>query len=261
VTALLALLLLAGRQPAKPAATPRPTPPPAIVHVAVELPDADHAKLRLRAKGPVGPPAPLASQQLFFGELSVPLEGAPDLALLGDGFEASFTLPLARIPEKVLELDPHAMPVRFEARDSAGKAVFVAAGKLDLGDPGVVAIPAKRAYELYARLDRLAFQPSLASVAFSALLSFYNPLAFPITVRHLEYRVLAGHVEVLAASRPGFRLRPRQRSDVLVEQEIPLAALGAAASAALGQQNLTIQGQIVIQTPSGDRPIPLILGP
>jgi len=247
--------------PPSPKATTPPRPTPAILHVAVELPGPDQVKLRLRAKGSVGPLAPLASQHLFLGNLAIPLEGAPDVTLLPDGFEASFVLPLASVPEKVLELDPHAMPVRFEARDEAGKTVFASEGMLDLGDPGLVAIPAKRAYELYARLDRFALQPSLASVAFSALLSFYNPFNFPITVRRLEYRVLAGDVELLAGARPGFRLRPRQRSDVLLEEEIPLAVLGAAVGTVLGHQNLTFQGQLVLQTPSGDRPIPLLLGP
>ncbi len=235
-------------------------PAATIAKLEVALPDADHLQVSLRAAGPVGKLAPLSSHHLAVGSLAVPLEGAPDVTLVPGGFEARFGLSLARVPEGVLALDANALPLRFEARDERGRPVVVAEGTLDLGDADRVSVPLRRAYELYARLDRLDWNPSLTTVGFRALLSFYNPLSFSITVQKLEAHLRAGEAELFATTRPGFRLKPRQRSDVLVEQEVPLVSLSAAAQALFQQQPLSLLGQVVLQTPGGARSIPLFFG-
>lgn len=235
-------------------------PAAAIAKLEVAVPDADHLQLTLRAAGPVGKLAPLASHHLAVGSLAVPLEGAPDITLVPSGFEARFRLSLARVPEAVLTLDPNALPLRFEARDERGQPVVVAEGTLDLGDADRVSVPLRRVYELYTRLDRLDWSPSLTTVGFRALLSFYNPFSFPITVQRIEAQLRAGETELFATTRPGFRLKPQQRGDVLVEEEVPLASLSAATQALFQQQPLRLLGQAVLQTPRGARSIPLFFG-
>jgi hypothetical protein len=237
--------------------TPAPPKPATLVKVAVQLPDADHAQITLQARGKLGPLAPLAGHRLYLGDQGVPLEGAPDVTLNAEGFEASLVLPLARVPESVLQLDPHQFPLRYEAQDSQQNPVLVASGTLDLGDPGNVALPLRRAYELYARLDHWAVTPSLASLGISALVSFYNPFSFPITASRLELRLRSGETELWQTSRPGFRLRPQQRSDVLVQEEVPLSTLGAAVQALMASTSFRLEGQLILQTPTGPHAVPL----
>lgn len=234
-----------------------PPPPATIITFVAELPDPDHARLTLKAKGKVGPLAPLAFQELSVGGVPIPLQGQPDISLTPEGFEASFSLELAQIPEGVFALDLHNSPVRFEVRSPQGKTVLAAESKLDLADPGVLKIPIARIYQLYAKLVQFTWNPTFSGVAVKALLSFYNPLSFPLTVRRIEYRLGTGQTQLLSTERPGFRLRPRQHSDVLFEEHLPFSALGAAAQAVLAQEKLTLQVWLTFQTPQGEKLIPL----
>ncbi|MGC8916813.1 MAG: hypothetical protein ACP5NF_07535 [Thermoanaerobaculum sp.] len=238
---------------------PRPAPAPVgIARIVVELPDPDHANLTLVARGAVPPLVPLVSQRLTLASVTIPLDGPPDLAVEGEGFQARIHLTLARLPEKLLELDPSSVPVRYEALDAKGKAVLVAESRLDLGDPAVLQVPVKRAYELFARLDRVNWQVTSQGLELAALLSFYNPLSFPITVRGLHYRLLAGDSLLVEDNHPGFRLKPKTRSDLLLQPTVPFSLLGAAASSILNsQQKPRLEGSIVIVTPAGDRSLPL----
>ncbi|MGQ9836302.1 MAG: hypothetical protein ACUVRQ_10110 [Thermoanaerobaculaceae bacterium] len=249
---LLTLILLALAQ-----GQSAPPPLATIVALVGDLPDADHVRVSLKAKGKVGPLAPLASQELLVGGVPVPLQGQPDVAVTPEGFEASFTLELAQIPEALLTLDLRNSPVRFQARSPLGKVVLAAESKLDLADPGVFKIPIERIYQLYAKLVQLSWGPTWSGVDVKALLSFYNPLSFPLTVRKIEYRLGAGETELLLTERPGFRLKPRQFSDVLLEEQIPFSALGAAAQAVLAQEKLTLQAWLTFQTPQGEKLLPL----
>lgn len=255
MTFLLLVLLAAG-----PKVAPPGPPQASISRIDVALPDAGHAVLQLQARGRTGPLAPLASHRLEIGGMPLPLSGAPDVALTEDGFEARVSLDLAAIPEAVLELDPHALDVRYRAEDAKGNAVVQAHGTLDFADPGEVSLPVQRIYELYVRLDRWSLRPSLADVSFSALLSLENPFAFPLTIRRVEYSVTSGETPLFAGSRPGFRLYPRRRSDVLLEQTVPLVALGGAVDALATGKPLALRGHLILATPKGDQIVPFLLG-
>lgn len=250
---LLSLILFALAQ-----GQSAPSPPATIIAVVVDLPDADHARVRLKTKGKVGPLGPLASQELLVGGLPVPLQGQPDVSVTPAGFEASFSLELAQIPQALLALDLHNSPVRFQARSPQGKTVLAAESKLDFTDPGVLKIPIARIYQLYAKLVQLTLDPTLSGVNVKAFLSFYNPFSFPLIVRRIEYRVGAGASELLLTKRPGFRLKPRQFNDVLLEEQIPFSALGAAAQAVLTQEKLTLQVWLTFNTPQGEKPLALV---
>jgi hypothetical protein len=160
----------------------------------------------------------------------------------------------------VLSHDPHALPLRWEALDASGKPVLVAEGSVDLGDPGQVSFSPKRAYEHFARLDRLQLSPGLAQVGFSALLSLYNPFSFELVVKRIEYEVKVGETTLLSANRPGMRLRPVRANDVLLEQEVPLASLGGAVQSLLNNPSVDFSGKLVLRTPTGDQVIPLQFG-
>lgn len=253
MTRLLLLLALAS---------PSPTPVPAakIVKLTADLPDRSSARVSLQARGKVPKLKDLAKQKLYLGTTPINLSGVPDVSLTGDGFEARFQLPYASVPEAVLSYDPHALPLRWEALDSLGKPVLVAEGSVDLGDPGQVSFPPKRAYELFARLDRLQLSPGLTQVGFSALLSLYNPLSFELVVKQIEYEVKVGQTTLLTATRPGIRLRPGRANDVLLEQEVPLASLGGAVQSLLNDPAVEFSGKLVLRTPAGVQVIPLQFG-
>lgn len=231
-----------------------------LTSIAVSLPDPDHVVLELKARGPTGRLAPLVSHQLWVGSIPLPLEGPPDVSLLDGGFEARARVDLAQVPEAVLELNAQAVGIRYQAHDSKGNPVLQAAGTLDLADQEQVRLPIQRLYELYIRVDRWNLQPSLTQLGFSALLSLYNPLGFPLTVRRVDFSVVSGETPLVTGSRPGIRLLPRRRSDVLLEQAIPLTALGGAAQALVQGKPLTLQGVLVLATPKGDAALPFLLG-
>ncbi|BCW93572.1 MAG: LEA type 2 family protein [Acidobacteriota bacterium] len=253
MTGLLLLLALAS---------PSPTPAPAarIVKLTADLPDRSVVLVTLQARGKVQKLKDFAKQKLYVGTNPINLPGSPDVSLTGDGFEARFQLPYASVPEAVLSHDPHALPLRWEALDASGKPVLAAEGSVDLGDPGQVSFSPRRAYELFARLDRLQLAPGLAQVGFSALLSLYNPFSFELVVKRIEYEVKVGETTLLSANRPGMRLRPGRANDVLLEQEVPLASLGGAVQSLLNNPSVDFSGRLVLRTPTGDQVIPLQFG-
>lgn len=249
------LLLFALGSPA-----PTPVTPAKIVKLTADLPDRSYALVTLQAQGKVRKLKDLAAHKLFVASNPVPLPDPPDVSVTSDGFVARFKLPYASVPEAVLSTDPHALPLRWEACDASGKAVLVAEGVVDLGDPGQVSFSAKRAYELFARLDRLQLAPGLAQVGFSALLSLYNPLSFELVVKRIEYEVKVGATTLFSGNRPGMRLRAGRANDVLLEQEVPLASLGGALQSLLNDPSLEFSGKLVLRTPTGDQVIPLEFG-
>lgn len=253
MTGLLLLLALAS---------PSPTPAPAarIVKLTADLPDRSVVLVTLQARGKVQKLKDFAKQKLYVGTNPINLPGSPDVSLTGDGFEARFQLPYASVPEAVLSHDPHALPLRWEALDASGKPVLAAEGSVDLGDPGQVSFSPRRAYELFARLDRLQLAPGLAQVGFSALLSLYNPFSFELVVKRIEYEVKVGETTLLSANRPGMRLRPGRANDVLLEQGVPLAGMGEALKALLSNPGVVFSGQLVLHTPLGEKAIPLHFG-
>ncbi|MFN3412529.1 MAG: LEA type 2 family protein [Thermoanaerobaculum sp.] len=240
--------------------TPTPVPPAKIVKLTAELPDRSYALVTLQAQGKVQKLKDLAGHKLYVASNPVALPDPPDVSLTGDGFLARFKLPYASVPEAVLSHDPHALALRWEALDPLGKPVLVAEGAVDLGDPGHVSFSPKRAYELFARLDRLQLSPGLAQVGFSALLSLYNPLSFELVVQRIEYEINVGGTTLFSGNRPGMRLRPGRANDVLLEQEVPLASLGGAVQSLLNDPSLEFSGKIFLRTPAGVQVIPLQFG-
>ena len=99
------------------------------------------------------------------------------------------------------------------------------------------------------------------NLAFRGLANVFNPFSFEVVVKGLDYRVTVGGSEVMAAQRPGFKLRPGQRSDVLLEAEVPLVTAAAAAAEVLRGASIEVVGQLRLATPAGDRLLPILLRP
>ena len=111
----------------------------------------------------------------------------------------------------------------------------------------------------YTKLVDYSATPSGLLVTVKALVSIYNPFAFEITATRLAYRLEVDGQEVIDSERAGFRLRPTTSSDVLVEQDVPLAELASALTAFLAHKPAVLSGRLDIRTPKGERSIPLLM--
>jgi len=248
------LLLAAAAQ-----AVTSSSPPLAVQRISVAVPDPDRVQVTVHAARGPGVRAGLAGQRLRLGAVPVPLDSPVDVTVAGDETQIDFEVKLRTVPEAVLALDPNRMPVLWEGFGSGGAPVLAAGGTIDLGDPGEVELPLAGLYRAYARLSDVKLTPSLAAVSVHALLSLYNPFGFDVVATGLEYRLVVGSQSVLSAKRPGFRLRAGQRSDVLIEQDVPFGDVAGGAAAFLRGEPAVLEGTLTVRTPQGERAIPLQL--
>jgi hypothetical protein len=249
---LLAALILA-------AVTPTPTPELHVSKATVALPGPDEAVITLHAQGREGEPRAISRQGLRLGDVKVSLPTAPEVQVTPGGSMVTFHVLLRTLPEDVLALDPYAIPVRWEGQDAKGKPVVVLTGSLNLADRGQVELPMEDLTRHYARLADYSATPNGLNVAVRALLNLYNPFGFEVVATGLKFRLEVGGQEVLASQRPGFRLRATQHSDVLVEQDVPLAQLASSLAAFMAHKPATLNGVLGIRTPKGEREIPILL--
>jgi hypothetical protein len=242
------------------AAQVAPATPLRLQRVSIAIPNRDTVTVTLHAAATSGQVrAGLTKQRLALGPASVPLETPADVTLAGGETRVDFDLKLRAVPESVLALDPHRMSVLWEGLDARGETVLAVSGTIDLGDPGEVELPLAKVYDAYAQVSDLRLAPSLSTVGVHALLSLYNPLGFDVVATGLEYRLVVGAQQVLAAQRPGFKLRAGQRSDVLIEQDVPLGDVAGGVTAFLRGERAQLDGVLVIRAPDGERAIPLHL--
>ena len=249
-----ALILAAAAHAATPGAAPL-----RVQRISVAVPDPDLLRVTLHAAPSPGVQSGLAGQRLRLGEAPVPLESAVDVTVGGGETRIDFEVKLRTVPEAVLGLDPNRMPVLWEGLSAGGAPVLAAGGTIDLGDPGEVELPLAGLYRAYARLSDVKLTPSLAAVSVHALLSLYNPFGFDVVATGLEYRLVVGSQTVLSATRPGFRLRAGQRSDVLIEQDVPFGDVAGGAAAFMRGEPAVLEGTLTVRTPQGERAIPLHL--
>lgn len=230
-----------------------------LQRVELDLPTRDEAVLVLHGEGRAGPAPGPAAQRLWIAGLEIPVAPAPDLAVTEAGSRARLTVVLARVGEEILALDSSTVPVRWEGLDGRGRTVVALAGDVDLADSRQAALPVEELHRHYARLTDYGVSPAGMLVHVSALISVYNPFSFEVVATALEYRLEIGGEPVLESRRGGFRLRPRQASDVLVEQALPIADLASGLAAVLARRPATLAGVLAIRTPKGERGIPILL--
>jgi hypothetical protein len=188
----------------------------------------------------------LAGQRLRLGEAPVPIASAVDVTVGGGETRIDFDVRLRAVPETVLGLDPNRMPVLWEGLGAGGAPVLVVGGTVDLGDPGETELPLAGLYRAYARLSDLKLTPSLGAVSVHALLSLYNPFGFDVVATSFEFRLTVGSQTMLSGKRPGFRLRAGRRSDVLIEQDVPLGDVAEGAAAFLRGEAAQLDGVIPV---------------
>jgi hypothetical protein len=235
--------------------------PPVLVleRVEVALPNPDTARVTLVAQAASGlPSAGVVGQRLSLGAgVAIPL--ATSAQLTGDARTAcvTFEVRLRDAPEAVLELDPAAVRVRWEALGADGRPLFAVAGILDAADRSRLVVAGEAVGDAYARLEDVKLTPGIGSLGVRALASLYNPFAFDLVIVRLEYHLAVGSQTLLAGKRPGVRLRAGQRSDVLLEQEVTLADVAGGVSAFLGGSPAQLDGAVVVRTPHGERTVPL----
>jgi hypothetical protein len=240
------------------AATADPPPLP-VQRISVAIPDPDRVQVTLHAAAAPHVGSGMTGQRLLLGGAPIPLDSPVDVTVANGETRIDFELKLRTVPEAVLALDPNRMPFRWEGLGAGGAPVLAAGGTVDLGDPGETELPLADLYRAYARLSDVKLTPSLVAVSVHALLSLYNPFGFEVVVTGLEYRLVVGSQTVLSATRPGFRLRSGQRSDVLVEQDVPFGDVAGGAAAFLRGEPAVLEGTLTMRTPQGERAIPLQL--
>jgi hypothetical protein len=250
------LLLTAAGVVAPPPA--KITAPLRLQRVTVVVRTRDLLHVTLHA--PILPGAPasgMTGQRLTLGAARIPLAGAVDVTVGGGETRADFDVRLSEVPEDVLTVDPNRAPVLWEGVGPGGAVVLALGGTLDLGDPGDVEVPVKDLYRAYVTLTDFTIMPGLTAVTVRGLLGLYNPFGFEVAATKIELKVTAGAYTVLAVQRPGFRLRARQQSDVLLDQDVPLADAAGGVAAFMKGEPALLEGAIALRTPRGDRPVPL----
>lgn len=261
---LLSLLAAPAMAPSQPAntATGQPVAVRALIlqRAVVQVPEPRRLKLALLAT----PLSEGASRAFTRGRLllagqEIPL-ASPGVATDQPGNTVvHLEIDLAAVPESVLALPADTLTVRWEGVTDGGRTVVTVAGSLDPSNRSQLTVPQDDLYPLYARLDNPSVTPTGLTLAFRGLANIFNPFSFEVVVKGLDYRVMVGGDEVMAAQRPGFRLRPGQRSDVLLEAEVSLASAALAAAAVLRGATVEVIGQLRLATPGGDRLVPIVL--
>lgn len=244
----------------------QPAEQPVAVHaltlqrVVVEVPEPQRLKVALLATPPSGGASRAFSRsRLLLAGQDIPL-ASPGVATDQPGNTVvHLEIDLAALPADVLTLPTGAVTVRWEGVTDGGRTVVTVAGTLDPANRSRLTIAQDDVYALYARLDNPSVTPEGTNVVFRGLASILNPFSFDVVAKGLDYRVLVGGEEVMSGRRPGFRLRPGQRSDVLLEAEVSLASAAAAAAAVLRGAAVEVMGQLHLATTDGDRLVPIVL--
>jgi hypothetical protein len=232
-----------------------------LERVTVALPNREVLEVTLAAPAPaVKLTTGMSAQRLTLGGVPIPLATPVDVTVAEGRTRADFDVRLADVPEGVLGLDPNRVPLLWEGLDSAGAPLLAIGATVDLGDPGEVQLPIAELYHAYATFTDFTFTPGLSAVNVHGLLGLFNPFSFDVVATRVELAVTVGTQRVLATRQPGFRLRAGQKSDVLVDQDVPLADAAGGVGAFLGGEPAVLEGTLVLRTPQGERAIPLHMG-
>jgi len=253
---LLSLLLAAA---AGAAAPPANAPVPLrLQRLTVTAPTRGVLRVTLHAPTPPSPPsAGMTAQRLTLGAATIPLGDPVDVTVASAETRAEFDVRLAGVPEAVMVVDPNRAPVLWEGVAASGAVVLAIGGTVDLGDPGESEMPVQDLYRTYVTLTDFTVNPGLSGVNVHGLLGLFNPFSFEIAASKIELKVTAGEATVLTVERPGFRLRAGQRSDVLIDQDVPFADAAAGVAAFLRGEAAVARGGVTLRTSQGDRLIPL----
>ena len=252
---ILTLVLIAATHAAARPAAPAPL---RLERVTVALPSREVLRVTLTGPAPAGAlAAGMSAQRLSLAGVRIPLATPVDVTVEGGRTRADFDVRLADVPEGILALDPNRVPLLWEGLDRAGAPVLAVGGTVDLGDPGEVQLPLADLTRAYTSVSDFTVTPGLSAVSVHALVGLFNPFSFDVVATRVELAVVVGSQPVLEVRRPGFRLRAGKRSDVLVDQDVPLADAAGGVGAFLKGEPAVLDGTLVLRTPNGERAVPL----
>jgi hypothetical protein len=237
------------------AAAPSPLP---LQRVVVTLPSREVVRFVLYAPPVAGDLAKaIVGQRVSVGAVEIPVATSVRVEGTATQTVTTFEVKLADVPAAVLGVDPATVAARWEGLDAGKRIVAAIDGTLDMDDRNRLEVPTKAFYDAFVRVGDLFATPGSGGVTVHALVSLYNPFSFEVVATSFEYHLAVGSQKVLEGKHPGLRLRPRQSSDVLIEQDVALSDLAGGLGEVLRRRQPTMTGALVIRTPSGDRLVPL----
>jgi hypothetical protein len=257
VAVLAGVGFVAGQKGAQVSSTALP-----LQRVAIELPSLDVAYIVLHAAPvPSAVKGPFSLQKLRLGTVEIPTLAPAVLVPSADTTAVKIELHLRAVPDLVLGLPLDQVPVSWEGYSEDGLEKLTIEGTVNPADPGSVEVPLRALYDEYTKIADVRMFTEDGKVLVRLLASIHNPFSFDLTATMLDYSVKAGDKEVIAGQRRGFRLRGRQWSDVVIEQEVaPAAAAAGGLAALLSPSSVQLEGRMSIRTPTGDRSLALKLG-
>jgi hypothetical protein len=240
--------VLAGAAPAQP---PLELP---VERVSVELRGREQVRAAITAPAwPAGVPRTFAAERLVLDTVEVPLAEPALLENAGGRTVVRVAADLAALPREVLGTAIGPVSLHWEGLDEAGEPLARVGGVVDVRDPQRVQMPSDLVAQRFVRLTPVAITPLGDTIGLRLLLTVYNPFSFDVLGTRLEYSLGVGGTKLVTGHRGGFRLRSGRWSDVLVEEEIPSAALTGSLLGVLRGEPLSIQGGLGLLTPQGER--------
>lgn len=240
--------VLAGAAPAQP-----PVELP-VERVAVELRGREQLRAAITAPAwPAGVPRTFATERLILDAVEIPLAEPAILENAGGRTVVRVAADLAAVPREALGTAVGPVSLHWEGLDEAGEPLVKVGGVVDVRDPQRVQVQSDLVAQRFVRLTPVAITPLGDTIGLRLLLTVYNPFSFDVLGTRLEYSLGVGGTKIVTGHRGGFRLRSGRWSDVLVDEEIPAAALTGSLLGVLRGEPLSLQGGIGLLTPQGER--------
>jgi hypothetical protein len=222
--------------------------------VVVELRGREQVRAAITAPAwPAAMPRTFAAERLVLDGVEIPLAEPAALENVGGRTVVRVAADLAEMPREVLGTAVGPVSLHWEGLDESGDPLVTVGGVVDVRDPRRVQLPEGLVAQRFVRLTPVAITPLGDTIGLRLLLTVYNPFSFDVLGTRLEYSLGVGGTKIVTGHRGGFRLRSGRWSDVLVDEEIPAAALTGSLLGVLRGEPLSLQGGLGLLTPQGER--------
>jgi len=225
-----------------------------VERVVVELRGREQVRAAITAPAwPAAVPRTFAAERLVLDAVEIPLAEPAALETVGGRTVVRVAADLAAVPREVLGTAVGPVSLHWEGLDEAGDPLIAVGGVVDVRDPRRVQLPDGLLAQRFVRLTPVAITPLGDTIGLRLLLTVYNPFSFDVLGTRLEYSLGVGGVKLVTGHRGGFRLRSGRWSDILVDEEVPAAALTGSLLGVLRGEPLSLQGGLGLLTPQGER--------
>jgi hypothetical protein len=240
--------VLAGAAPVQP-----PVELP-VERVTVELRGREQVRAAITAPAwPAAVPRTFAAERLILDAVEIPLAEPAVVENGGGRTVVRVAADLTAVPREALGTAVGPVSLHWEGLDEAGEALVKVGGVVDLRDPQRVQLPDGLVAQRFVRLTPVAITPLGDTIGLRLLLTVYNPFSFDVLGTRLEYSLGVGGTKIVTGHRGSFRLRSGRWSDILVDEEVPAAALTGSLLGVLRGEPLLLQGGLGLLTPQGER--------